>query len=97
MITTYCFAVGALVGFSVVFFLVGWGWSSCLLVGGVDSWPRCTDRLEQSVDNMGEGDKMRCKSLHIPVFLGALISGFGPCACDLHFCNQKSHITIYSI
>ena len=81
----------------VIFFLVGWGWSSRLLVGWVDSQPHCSDGLEWSVDDMGEGDKMRCELLHIPVFLGALISGFRPCACDLCFCNQKSCITIYSM
>ena len=43
-------------------------------MGGVDSRPRCTDGLERSVDDMGERDKMRCKSLHISVLSGALIS-----------------------
>ena len=66
-------------------------------MGWVDSRPHCSDRLDRSVDDMGEGDKMRCESLHIPVFSGALLSDFGPCACDLRFCDQKSDITIYSM
>ena len=47
------------------------------------------DGLERSVDDMGERDKMRCESLHIPVSSGALISGFGACARDLRFANKK--------
>ena len=50
------------------------GCSSGSLVGWVNSRPLCTDGLERSVDDMGEGDKMRFESLHISVLSGALIS-----------------------
>ena len=54
-------------------------------MGSVVSQTLCVDGLERSVDDMGERDKMRCESLHIPVFSGALISGFGSCGRDLRF------------